>query len=127
MKNTEWLKNEFNKLPFIHFGFSVLKQREEFVVKKDDVVEIINQLEDPLFLDKMENEKLEILFNQLNNIINDLSSVRLEYEVNIEYGETGKEEKQIDHLSELIEIEEKLRNIERNLYFDTYESRFLNE
>ena len=75
----------------------------------------------------MDNEKLECLFNQLNNIINDLSSVRLEYEVNIEYGETGKEEKQIDHLSELIEIEQKLRNLEHNLYFDTYGSRFLNE
>ena len=75
----------------------------------------------------MENEKLECLFNQLNNIINDLSSIRLEYEVNIEYGGTGKEEKQMDHLSELIEIEEKIRNIEHNLYFDTYGSRFLNE
>ena len=75
----------------------------------------------------MENEKLECLFNQLNNIINDLSSVRLEYEVNIDYGETGKEEKQIDHLSELIEIEQKIKNLEHNLYFDTYESRFLNE
>ena len=76
---------------------------------------------------KMENEKLECLFDELNNVINDLSSIRLEYEVNIEYGETGKEEKQKHHLSELIEIEQKLRNIERNLYFDTYESRFLNE
>ena len=75
----------------------------------------------------MDNKKLECLFDELNNIINDLSSVRLEYEVNIEYGETEKEEKQMDHLSELIEIEQKLRNIERNLYFDTYESRFLNE
>ena len=75
----------------------------------------------------MDNEKLECLFNQLNIIINDLSSVRLEYEVNIEYGESGKEEKQMDHLSELIEIEQKIRNLERNLYFDTYESRFLNE
>ena len=74
----------------------------------------------------MDNEKLECLFDELNNVINDLSSVRLEYEVNIEYGETGKEEKQMDHLSELIEIEEKLRNIEHNLYFDTYESRFIN-
>ena len=75
----------------------------------------------------MENEKLECLFDDLNNIINDLSSVRLEYEVNIKYGETGKEEKQIDHLSELIEIEQKIKNLEHNLYFDTYESRFLNE
>ena len=75
----------------------------------------------------MNNEKLEVLFDELNNVINDLSSVRLEYETNIEYGETGKEEKQMDHLSELIEIEQKLRNIERNIYFDTYESRFLNE
>ena len=74
----------------------------------------------------MDNKKLECLFDELNNVINDLSSVRLEYETNIEYGETGKEEKQIDHLSELIEIEQKLRNIERNLYFDTYESRFIN-
>ena len=75
----------------------------------------------------MDNEKLECLFEDLKNVINDLSSIRLEYNLNIEYGETGKEEKQMDHLSELIEIEEKLRNIERNLYFDTYESRFLNE
>src|SRR5699024_6698651 len=76
---------------------------------------------------KMNNEKLECLFEELNYFINDLSSVRLEYELNIDYGETGKEEKKMDHLSELIEIEQKLRNIERNLYFDTYESRFLNE
>src|SRR5699024_6307095 len=76
---------------------------------------------------KMENEKLNVYFNQLNIIINDLSSIRLEYEVNIEYGESGKEEKQMDHLSELIEIEQKIKNLERNLYFDTYESRFLNE
>src|SRR5699024_8626759 len=76
---------------------------------------------------KMENEKLELLFDDLNDLMNDLSSVRLEYETNIEYCETEKEEKQMDHLSELIEIEQKLRNIERNLYFDTYESRFLNE
>ena len=75
----------------------------------------------------MENEKLECLFNELNHVINDLSSIRLEYETNIEYGETEKEEQQMDHLSELIEIEQKLRNIERNIYFDTYESRFLNE
>ena len=75
----------------------------------------------------MENEKLECLFDELNNIINDLSSIRLEYEVNIEYRGTGKEEKQIDHLSELIEIEQKIKNLEHNLYFDTYESRFLNE
>ena len=75
----------------------------------------------------MENEKLECLFNELNHVINDLSSIRLDYEVNIEYGGSVKEEKQMDHLSELIETEQKLRNIERNLYFDTYESRFLNE
>ena len=75
---------------------------------------------------KMDNEKLECLFEELNSVINDLSSIRLEYETNIEYGETGKEE-QMDHLSELIETEQKLRNIEYNLYFDTYESRFLNE
>ena len=75
----------------------------------------------------MDNEKLEWLFNELIHVSNDLSSIRLEYEVNIENEETGKEEKQMDHLSELIEIEEKIRNIERNLYFDTYESRFLNE
>src|SRR5699024_4547665 len=73
------------------------------------------------------NKKLELLFDDLNNLMNDFSSIRLEYESNIEYGETGKEEKQMDHLSQLIEIEQKLRNIERNLYFDTYESRFLNE
>ena len=72
----------------------------------------------------MDNEKLECLFNDLNNVMNDLSSIRLEYETNIEYGETGKEEKQMDHLSELIETEQKLRNIEHKLYFDTYESRF---
>ena len=75
----------------------------------------------------MENEKLEVLFDELNNVINDLSSIRLEYETTIEYGGTGKEEKQMDHLSELINTEQKLRNIEYNLYFDTYESRFLNE
>ena len=75
----------------------------------------------------MDNKKLECLFNELNHVINDLSSIRLEYETNIEYGETEKEEQQMDHLSELIEIEQKLRNIERNIYFDTYESRFLNE
>ena len=75
----------------------------------------------------MENEKLECLFDELNNVINDLSSIRLEYETNIEYGETEKEEQQMDHLSELIEIEQKIKNLEHNLYFDTYESRFLNE
>ena len=75
----------------------------------------------------MDNKKLECLFNELNHVINDLSSIRLEYETNIEYGETEKEEQQMDHLSELIEIEQKIRNIEHNLYFDTYESRFLNE
>lgn len=75
----------------------------------------------------MENKKLECLFDDLNDLMNDLSSIRLEYETSIEYGETEKEDKQMDHLSELIEIEQKLRNIERNLYFDTYESRFLNE
>ena len=75
----------------------------------------------------MKNEKLECLFDELNNVINVLSSARLEYETTIEYGEIGKEEKQMDHLSELIETEQKIRNIEHNLYFDTYESRFLNE
>ena len=75
----------------------------------------------------MKNEKLELLFDDLYDLINDISSLRLEYEVNIKYGGTGKEEKQMDHLSELIEIEEKIKNLEHNLYFDTYESRFLNE
>ena len=75
----------------------------------------------------MENEKIECLLNELDNLINDISSIRLEYETNIEYGETGKEEQQMDHLYELIETEQKLRNIEYNLYFDTYGSRFLNE
>ena len=75
----------------------------------------------------MDNEKLECLFYELNHVINDLSTTRLEYETTIEYGEIGKEEKQMDHLSELIEIEQKIKNLERNLYFDTYESRFLNE
>ena len=73
----------------------------------------------------MENEKIECLLNELDNLINDISSIRLEYETNIEYEETEKEEKQMDHLYELIEIEQKIRNIEHNLYFDTYESRFL--
>ena len=75
----------------------------------------------------MENEKLELLFDDLNDLMNDLSSIRLEYETSIEYGETGKEDKQLDHLYELTEFEEKLRNFEHNLYFDTYGSRFLNE
>ena len=75
----------------------------------------------------MNNEKIECLLNELGNLINDLSSIRLEYESNIEYGEIEKEEKQMDHLSELIDTEQKIRNIEHNLYFDTYESRFLNE
>ena len=75
----------------------------------------------------MENEKLECLFEELNSVINDLSTTRLEYEANIEYGQTEKEEKKMDHLYELIEIEQKIRNIEHNLYFDTYEIRFLNE
>ena len=75
----------------------------------------------------MENEKIELLFDDLNDLMNDISSLRLEYETSIEYGKSGREKKQMDHLSELIEIEQKLRNIERNLYFDTYESRFLNE
>ena len=75
----------------------------------------------------MDNKKLELLFDDLYDLINDISSLRLEYEVNIKYGGTGKEEKQMDHLSELIEIEEKIKNLEHNLYFDTYESRFLNE
>ena len=74
----------------------------------------------------MDNEKLECLFDELNNVINDLSSIRLEYETTIEYEGIGKEE-QMDHLSELIDTEQKLRNIEYNLYFDTYGSRFLNE
>ena len=75
----------------------------------------------------MKNEKLELLFDDLYDLINDISSLRLESEVNIKYGGTGKEEKQMDRLSELIEIEEKIKNLEHNLYFDTYESRFLNE
>lgn len=74
----------------------------------------------------MDNEKLECLFEELNSVINDLSSIRLEYETTIEYEGIGKEE-QMDHLSELIDTEQKLRNIEYNLYFDTYGSRFLNE
>ena len=74
----------------------------------------------------MDNEKLERLFEELNSVINDLSSIRLEYETTFEYGGTGKEE-QMDHLSELINTEQKLRNIEYNLYFDAYGSRFLNE
>ena len=73
----------------------------------------------------MNNEKIECLLNELDKLINDISSIRLEYETNIEYGETEKEEQQMDYLSELIEIEQKIRNIEHNLYFDTYESRFL--
>ena len=46
-KDIEWLKNEVNELPLRFLGFSMLKQREEFTVVKDDVLELINQLDEP--------------------------------------------------------------------------------
>ena len=46
-KNNEWLRNEINELPIMFAGFSVLKQREEFAVIKDDVLELIDQLDEP--------------------------------------------------------------------------------
>lgn len=46
-KDIEWLRNEINELPLIFVGFSVLKQREEFAVDRDDVLELINQLDEP--------------------------------------------------------------------------------
>ena len=46
-KDKEWLKNEVNKLPLRFLGFSMLKQREEFTVSKDDVLELIDQLDEP--------------------------------------------------------------------------------
>ena len=46
-KDIEWLKNEVNELPLRFLGFSMLKQREEFTVSKDDVLELINQLDEP--------------------------------------------------------------------------------
>ena len=47
MKDIEWLKNEVNELPLRFLGFSMLKQREEFTVSKDDVLELIDQLDEP--------------------------------------------------------------------------------
>ena len=35
------------ELPLRYLGFSMLKQREEFTVSKDDVLELINQLDEP--------------------------------------------------------------------------------
>ena len=46
-KDIEWLKNEVNKLPLRFLGFSMLKQRGEFTVSKDDVLELIDQLDEP--------------------------------------------------------------------------------
>ena len=46
-KDVDWLKNEVNELPIRFIGFSMLKQREEFTVSKDDVLELINQLDEP--------------------------------------------------------------------------------
>ena len=46
-KNKEWLRNEVNELPLRFLGFSMLKQREEFTVSKDDVLELIDQLDEP--------------------------------------------------------------------------------
>ena len=46
-KDIEWLKNEVNELPLRFLGFSMLKQREEFTVSKDDVLELIDQLDEP--------------------------------------------------------------------------------
>lgn len=46
-KNIAWLKNEVNELPLRFLGFSMLKQREEFTVSKDDVLELIDQLDEP--------------------------------------------------------------------------------
>ena len=46
-KNIEWLKKEVNELPLRFLGFSMLKQREEFTVSKDDVLELIDQLDEP--------------------------------------------------------------------------------
>ena len=46
-KDIEWLREEVNELPLRFLGFSVLKQREEFTVSKDDVLELINQLDEP--------------------------------------------------------------------------------
>ena len=49
-KNKEWLRNEVNELPLRFLGFSMLKQREEFTVSKDDVLELIDQLDEPKVL-----------------------------------------------------------------------------
>ena len=46
-KDIEWLRDEINELPLMFVGFSVLKQREEFAVDRDDVLELINQLDEP--------------------------------------------------------------------------------
>ena len=46
-KDKEWLRNEVNELPLRFLGFSMLKQREEFTVSKDDVLELIDQLDEP--------------------------------------------------------------------------------
>ena len=46
-KDIAWLKNEINELPLRFIGFSMLKQREEFTVSKDDVLELIDQLDEP--------------------------------------------------------------------------------
>lgn len=47
VKNIEWLKDEVNELPLKPLGFSVLKQRVEFAVNKDDVLDLIDQLDEP--------------------------------------------------------------------------------
>lgn len=64
-KDIEWLKKEVNELPLRFLGFSMLKQREEFTVSKDDVLELINQLDEPEVLSKEwidENEEQEEMY-----------------------------------------------------------------
>ena len=75
----------------------------------------------------MDNEKLDILLYELKNLVADIATITIEYEENNEHWEIGKQQYQLDHLKELINLQNKIQNIERNLYFDTYESRFLNE
>ena len=75
----------------------------------------------------MENEKLDILLYELKNLVADIATITIEYEENNEHWELGKQEYQSDHLKELVNLQNKIQNIERNLYFDTYGSRFLNE
>ena len=67
-KNKEWLRNEVNELPLRFLGFSMLKQREEFTVSKDDVLELIDQLDEPETLSEywIEQKSIDTHVDTLN-------------------------------------------------------------